>query len=74
MFQDEVQSAHWPKKEVSLLTAAIWFHTNLHPTALVSDNLDHSNETIIPHMDTIFEMLPDSVQTVSIWSDNPSSV
>ena len=74
MFQDEVQSAHWPKKEVSLLTAAIWFHTNLHPTALVSDNLDHSNETIIPHMDTIFEMLPASVQTVSIWSDNPSSV
>ena len=40
---------------------------------LVSDNLDHSEETIIPYMDIIFEMLPHSVQTASVWSDNPSS-
>ena len=72
MFQDEVQSAHWSKK-VSLLTAAIWFHVKLHPTLLVSDNLDHSKEIIIPYMEIIFEMLPHLVQTVSIWSDGPSS-
>ena len=35
MFQDEVQSVHWSKKEVSLLTAAIWFHAKLHSTVLV---------------------------------------
>ena len=73
MLQDEVQGAHWSKKEVSLLTAAIWFHAKLHPTALVSDNLDHSKETIIPYMNIIFEMLPDLVQMVSIWSNGPSS-
>ena len=73
MFQDEEQSVHWSKKEVSLLTAAIWFHAKLHSTVLVSDNLDHSKETIIPYKDIIFEMLPDSFQTISIWSDGPSS-
>ena len=50
-----------------------WFHAKLHPTVLVSDNLDHSKETIIPYMDIILKMPPDSVQTVSIWSNNPSS-
>ena len=73
MFQDEVQSGHCSKKGASLFTDAIWFHAKLHPTVLVSDNLDHSKETIIHYMDIIFEMLPDSVQTVSIWSDDPSS-
>ena len=28
MFQDEVQSAHWSKKEVSFLTATIWLHAS----------------------------------------------
>ena len=73
MFQNEVQSVQWSKKEVSLLTAAIWSYAKLHPTVLLSDNLDHSKETIIPYMDIIFQMLPDSVQTVSVWSDGPSS-
>ena len=58
---------------VSILTAAFWFPAKIHPTVLVSDNLDHSKESIIPYMDIIFEMLPDSVQTVSIWSNGPSS-
>ena len=73
MFQDEVQSVHWSKKDVSLLAAAIWFHAKLHLTVLVLENLDHSKETMIPYMDIIFEMLPDLIQTVTIWSDNPSS-
>ena len=59
--------------KVSILTAAFWFPAKIHPTVLVSDNLDHSKESIIPYMDIIFEMLPDSVQTVSIWSNGPSS-
>ena len=66
IFQDEVQSAHWSKKEVSLLTAAIWFHAKLQPTLLVSDNLDHSKENIIPYMGIIFEMLPGSFQMISV--------
>ena len=61
------------KEEVSVLTVAIWFHTKVHPTVLVADILYHSKETIIPYMDIIFEMLRDSVQTVSIWSSGPSS-
>ena len=63
---------HWSKKEVSLHTTAIWFHAKLHLTVLVSDKLDHLKQTIIPYIDIIFEMLPDSVQTVSIWSNVPS--
>ena len=51
MFQDEVKSMHWSRKEVSILTAAFWFPAKIHSTVLVSDNLDHSKETIIPYID-----------------------
>ena len=61
------------KEEVSILTVAIWFHAKVYPTVLMADILYHSKETIIPYMDIIFEMLLDSVQTVSIWSGGPSS-
>ena len=61
------------KEEVSVLTVAIWFHAKVHRTVLVAHILYHSKETIIPYMGIIFEMLLDSVQTVSIWSSGTSS-
>ena len=72
-YQDEIQSAHWQQKQVSLFTAAIWFEGKIHPTVLASDNLIHAKETIGPYIDYLLSTLPKSVKTVSLWSDGPSS-
>ena len=45
--QDEIQSAHWKQSEVSLFTAALWYPGILYPIVIASDNLNHSNDTIV---------------------------
>ena len=72
-YQDEIQSAHWQQKQVSLFTTAIWFEGKIHPTVLASDNRIHAKETIGPYIDYLLSTLPKSVKTVSLWSDGPSS-
>jgi hypothetical protein len=73
MFQDEIQSAHWKQNQVSLFTAALWFDGELHPKVVASDNLDHGKDTVIAYIDHLLDALPDVVETISIWSDGPSS-
>ncbi|KAJ8033178.1 39S ribosomal protein L13, mitochondrial [Holothuria leucospilota] len=71
--QDEIQSAHWNQRQVSLFTAALWHSGSLHSHILVSDNLTHSKDTITAYMDVLLGYLPDSVSSISIWSDGPAS-
>lgn len=71
--QDEIQSAHWHQRQVSLFTAALWHSGELHPIVLVSDNLVHAKETVVAYMSQVLEQVPESVTEVSIWSDGPAS-
>ncbi|XP_030827949.1 uncharacterized protein LOC115928135 [Strongylocentrotus purpuratus] len=71
--QDEVQSAHWNQRQVSLFTAALWYSGSLHSHILASDDLTHSKETIIAYLDVLLGYLPDTVTSISIWSDGPAS-
>ncbi|KAK6169741.1 hypothetical protein SNE40_020732 [Patella caerulea] len=71
--QDEIQSAHWHQGQVSIFTYALWHSAQLHSGAIVSDNLNHSKDTIIAYLDNIFESLPATIKSVSIWSDGPRS-
>ena len=75
MFQDEIQSAHWKQDQVSLFTAALWFDGKLHPKVIASDDLNHGKETVVAYMyiDHLLDTLPGTVETISIWSDGPSS-
>ena len=73
MFQDEIQSAHWKKGQVSLFTVALWCDGELHPKVIASNNLDHGKDTIIAYIDHLLDSLPATVKTISIWSDGPSS-
>ncbi|KAG1682566.1 hypothetical protein GQR58_010849 [Nymphon striatum] len=40
---------------------------------LVSDNITHSKDTVIPYIDRLLEELPKIVRKVSLWSDGPAS-
>ena len=71
--QDEIQSAHWNQRQVSLFTVATWHSGVLHSSVVASDNIVHSKDTVIAYMDLILGDLPDSVKSVSIWSDGPAS-
>lgn len=72
--QDEIQSAHWQQHQVSLFTAAIWHSEDIYSYVLVSDNIDHTKNTIVAYMDRLLEELSlKSIEEVNIWSDGPSS-
>ena len=71
--QDEIQSAHWQQKQVSLFTAAVWHSGKLHPIVLVSDNLSHAKDTVIAYVSSVLQQLSQSVKNVNIWSDGPAS-
>ena len=71
--QDEIQSAHWQQKQVSLFTAAIWHSGTFRPCVIASDNLVHSKDTLLAYVDRLLDALPTAVKHVSVWSDGPSS-
>ena len=71
--QDEIQSAHWNQRQVSLFTVAVWHSGSQHSHVIASDNLAHGKETVIAYLDKVLDGLPDHVKKVSLWSDGPAS-
>lgn len=71
--QDEVQSAHWNQKQISLFTTALHHNELVQSKIFVSDSLQHTKETIVPYLVKLLERLPESVKILKIWSDGPSS-
>lgn len=71
--QREVQSYHWRQPQVSILTCSIFYNGNQFPYVFLSDNLDHTKETIIVCMAKIMEEMPSTIKEVRVWSDEPSS-
>lgn len=71
--QDEVQSAHWNQRQLSLFTTALYHNEEFRSKVYVSDNLTHTKETIIPYLYKLLTDMPKTVKILKIWSDGPSS-
>lgn len=71
--QDEIQSYHWVKPQVSLLTASLWFHQKQHACVIASDSLQHNKDTVVAYIDKLLQEIPKDVKEVRIWSDGPAS-
>lgn len=71
--QDEVQSAHWNQRQLTLFTSALHHNELFQSKVFVSDKLDHTKETIVPYLVKLLSRLPQSVSILKIWSDGPSS-
>lgn len=71
--QDETQTGHWNQKQISLFTCGLYHRDLFKSTVIVSDNLEHSKETILPFLHEIIRMMPKTVKILKIWSDGPSS-
>ena len=73
-WQDEIQSAHWNKTQVTILTAVYWHGENCKSAVVVSDDHDHSKDSVIVFLDHLITSLIDHQTSVlQIWSDGPSS-
>ncbi|CAH0559357.1 unnamed protein product [Brassicogethes aeneus] len=71
--QDEVQSAHWNQKQLTVFTTAFHLNEKFQSKVFVSNNLAHTKETIVPYMYILLSGVPESVKILKIWSDGPSS-
>lgn len=71
--QDEVQSAHWNQRQLTLFTSAFYFNEIFQSKVFVSGNLTQTKETIVPYLYKLFTKLPSSMKILKIWSDGPSS-
>ena len=74
IWQDEIQSAHWKKKQVTLLTSVYWSGYKTTSSVVVSDDLTHTKNSVITFVDTLLsKLLSSKVKLLHIWSDGPSS-
>lgn len=71
--QDEIQSAHWNQRQLTLFTTAMFHNELMQPKVYVSNNLKHTKETIVPYLYKLLTDMPKSVKVLKIWSDGPSS-
>src|SRR5258705_9822063 len=56
--QDEVQSAHWNKKQFTIFTAFLWLGTDtLQSYAIISDNLQHDKYVVCAHLSKILNKM-----------------
>ena len=70
--QDEVQSAHWNHKQVTLFTAVAWMgNSECKSFVIVSDDLDHDKHAVWSMLKVILKRLTDirPIETVVIFSD-----
>lgn len=71
--QDEIQSAHWNQRQLTLFTTALYHNDIMQSKVFVSDSSVHTKETVVPYLYKILSSLPDSLKVLKIWSDGPTS-
>ena len=74
LWQDEVQSAHWNKKQITVFTSVTWQQDSCTSAVIISDDLTHSRDSIIIFIDKLLTSILDkNIKKLHIWSDGPSS-
>ena len=76
MIQDEIQSAHWKQRHVSLYTVMWYYRGAKYSMLILSDSLDHEKRCVSSFTYTVLQEVtlhcPD-VKQIKIWTDGPSS-
>ena len=74
LWQNEVQSQHWNKKQVTLFTSVVWCQNTCKSEVVISDNLSHTKDSVISFIDKLIsELVDSSVKVLQLWSNGPSS-
>lgn len=56
-----------------MFTGALHYMGRTHAMVKVSDNLDHSKDTLVPFIYSFLSKLPKAVKVVRLWTDGPTS-
>ncbi|CAF1045191.1 unnamed protein product [Didymodactylos carnosus] len=74
--QNEIQNAHWSKKQLSLFTAHVWAQSGNHSMVVVSDDPSHNKFTVAKCLEHVFTILQDvlpNLQELVIFSDGSAA-
>ncbi|ESP02132.1 hypothetical protein LOTGIDRAFT_157284 [Lottia gigantea] len=75
IWQDEIQSAHWKQRQVTIYTIMITYRNKKLSYVIISDFLSHE-KTAVAFTSTILDIITDkfpTVRTADVWTDGPSS-
>ncbi|CAF1437694.1 unnamed protein product [Rotaria sordida] len=70
--QNEIQSAHWSRKQLSIFTAHVWSQSKTYPLAIISDDSSHDKYTVAKCLEHLFnrlKVLLPSMKELIIFSD-----
>ena len=71
LYQDEVASAHWKTKSLTLFTVMIWFREHTKTMVLISDSNVHDKTTVVPYSLYVFNFIKENferVRDVEVWT------
>ena len=75
-YQDEIQSAHWHQKQITVFTAVLWIAERCESYAIISDSLDHNKEAVCAFLckilDDVQEKYP-AIKKIHIFTDGAAS-
>ena len=74
--QNEIQSAHWSNKQISLFTAHLWTRSTNFPMVVVSDDVSHNKYTVSKCLEQILTRLQTLVpllEELVVFSDGSAS-
>jgi hypothetical protein len=74
--QDEIQSAHWRQRQITVYTVMIYFRKEITSWVIASDFLSHDKVAVSAFAHEILEFVTSSmleVKEIHFWSDGPSS-
>ena len=75
-FQDEIQSAHWKQRQITVYTVMINHRDNIISRIIVSDSRDHEKRAVTAYTASVLETIKQdfpTVKNVAFWTDGPSS-
>ena len=74
IWQDEIQSAYWQKKQVTVFTSVYWNGLAHQSSVIISDDLSRTKGSIVTFIDQLIsDLLSEEVKKLYIWGDGPSS-
>ncbi len=75
-YQDEIQSAHWHQKQVTVFPSVLWSDGDPESYAIVSDSLEHDKRSVATFLSKIVEdikMKHPAMKEIHIFSDGAAS-
>ena len=67
IWQDEIQSAHWQNKQVTVFASVYWHGLEHQSSVIISDDLSHTKGSIVTFIDQLIsDLLSEEVKKIYV--------